>query len=95
MISVIVPVHNTKKYLQECLDSILNQTYNDIEIICVDSSTDESVSILDEYSKINSRIHHVYNCNSSYGYKINLGIAVANGEYISIVDSDDYIESNM
>lgn len=95
MISVIVPVHNTEKYLKECIESIIHQTYYDLEIICIDSSTDNSTSILERYSGTDSRIRHIYDDNSSYGYKINLGINIAKGEYIAIVDSDDYIELDM
>ena len=95
MISVIVPVHNTKQYIEECLDSIINQTYKEIEIICIDSSTDETTDILKKYAAYNSQIKHIVDNNSSYGYKLNLGFAVAQGEYIAIIDSDDYMESDM
>lgn len=95
VISVIVPVHNTKEYVGECLDSILKQTFNQIEVICVDSSTDETTSIIQEMASLDNRIVFVQDSNSSYGYKINLGIKMAQGEYIAIVDSDDYIETDM
>jgi Glycosyltransferases involved in cell wall biogenesis len=94
-ISVIVPLHNSKKYLVECLDSILVQTLKDIEIICVDSSTDETTGILYQYQSRDSRIQIIEDANSSYGHKLNVGIQRARGEYIAIVESDDYIAEDM
>lgn len=95
MISIIVPVHNTKKYIKDCLESIIGQTYREIEIICIDSSTDETTEILKEYALLDSRIKHIIDDNSSYGYKLNLGFKKALGDYIGIVDSDDYIMPDM
>ena len=93
-ITVIVPVHNTKNFLRECLDSILGQSYQEMEVICVDSSTDGTTAILKEYEERDGRIIYVKDANNSYGYKINVGIKNAKGEYIAIVDSDDYIETS-
>ena len=95
MISVILPVHNTKRYIQQCIDSILNQTYDDIEILAIDSSTDETTDIIKEYIDKTDKIRHIIDPNGSYGYKLNLGIAEAEGEYLAIVDSDDYIMPDM
>jgi len=95
MISVILPVHNTKKYIKQCVESVLNQTYKNIEIICIDSSTDETTNILRKYAEKYSRIRHIIDSNGSYGYKLNQGFALARGEYIAIVDSDDYIMPEM
>ncbi|GFI16800.1 putative glycosyltransferase EpsJ [Lachnospiraceae bacterium] len=94
-ISVIVPVHNTKDFIQECIDSILAQTYKNIEIICIDSSLDETTSIIQEYVNKDKRVILIEDENNSYGYKINMGIRSAGGEFIAIVDSDDYIDKNM
>ena len=95
MISVIIPVHNTEKYLEMCLKSIINQTYKDLEIICINSSTDGSEDIIKRFQNEDFRIRLINDANSSYGYKINLGISNAIGDYISIIDSDDYVQQEM
>lgn len=95
LISVIVPVHNTEKYLHKCIQSIANQTYKDIEILCIDSSTDESCNILEEWKNKDKRIKVIYDANGSYGHKINMGISEACGEFISIIDSDDMMSECM
>lgn len=95
MISVIIPVHNTKKYISQCIDSVLSQTYEDIEIICIDSSTDGTSKIIKEYVDLDNRVRHIIDANCSYGYKLNIGIQVAEGKYIAIVDSDDYVMPEM
>lgn len=95
MITIIVPVHNTEKYLEACLDSLVNQVYRDIEIICVDSSTDSSKLILERYRSLDKRIRVIFDDNSSYGYKINLGIHLSKGNYIGFVDSDDFVSNDM
>ena len=95
MISVIVPVHNTLLYIEECLISILDQTYRELEVLCIDSSTDETTAILNKIAETDSRIRVISDSNSSYGYKVNIGVKEAKGDYIAIVDSDDYIELNM
>lgn len=94
-ISVIVPIHNTREYVTECINSILNQSYRNIELLCMDSSTDNTSNIVAGLSHQDDRIIHIYDENSSYGYKVNRGILMATGEYIAIVDSDDYIQKNM
>jgi glycosyltransferase involved in cell wall biosynthesis len=95
-ISVVVPVYNVEKYLKGCLDSILNQSYKDFEVICVnDGSTDNSLSILEEYAAKDSRINIITQVNQGLGMARNAGIPAANGDYILFVDSDDYIEQGM
>ena len=92
-ISVITAVYNTEKYLRKCLDSLINQTYKNIEIIIVeDCSTDNSKEILNEYKKYNN-VKIIYNKkNSGLSYSRNIGLENATGKYIGYVDSDDYID---
>jgi glycosyltransferase involved in cell wall biosynthesis len=95
-VSVIIPIYNSEKYLHECLDSVINQTYKDIEIILVDDgSTDKSGSICDEYSRKDKRIKVFHTLNNGPSHARNIGIDNATGEYIVFQDSDDYIELNM
>lgn len=94
-LSIIVPTHNSEKFIRECVESIMHQTYDNLEIICVDSSQDGTMSILQELAQVDTRIRIVQDANSSYGHKINVGIQQAKGEYIGIVESDDYILPNM
>ena len=90
-LSVIVPVYNTEKYLRECLDSIINQTFRDIEIICVnDGSTDRSLDILKEYALKDNRIKIIDKKNEGVAVARNEGIRIANGEFVCFMDSDDY-----
>ncbi len=92
-ISIIVPCYNAEKYLPKCLDSLINQTLKDIEIICVnDGSTDGSLSVLKDYAKKDSRIVIIDKENSGPGACRNIGIEKATGEFIQFVDSDDWIE---
>lgn len=82
-VSVIIPVYNTEKYLRECLDSVINQTLKDIEIICVnDGSTDNSINILNEYKQNDSRIKVLNIKNSGPSIARNLGLNIANGSLI-------------
>lgn len=95
-VSVVVPIYNVQKYLRQCLDSIASQTLEDIEVICVnDGSTDSSLEIINEYVNRDSRFMVVDKKNSGYGHSMNVGFDMASGEYISIVESDDYIEPDM
>ena len=95
-VSIIVPIFNVEKYLRECLDSLINQTLDDIEIICVnDGSTDNSAQILQEYRFKDKRIKVINKENSGYGISMNMGLDVANGEFIGIVESDDFADSKM
>ena len=94
-ISIIIPVYNVEKYLAECLDSCVNQTLKDIEIICVDDgSTDNSYKILEEYQQKDPRIRIFrHEVNKKQGAARNKGLEIATGEYIWFVDSDDYIDT--
>lgn len=95
-ISIIIPIYNTAHYLQECLDSVINQTIDDIEIICVnDGSTDNSLEILKAYEQKDNRIKVISKQNTGYGHTMNVGIDTASGEYIGIVESDDYVAPDM
>lgn len=95
-VSIIIPTYNVENYLKECLDSVINQTLKDIEIICIDDgSTDSSGTILDEYAKLDNRIKVIHKENGGYGKAMNIGIDNATGEYLGIVEPDDYIKSNM
>ncbi len=95
LISVIVPVYNVEKYLRRCIDSIINQTYKNLEIILVDDgSPDSSGAICDEYAKKDSRIKVIHKENSGLSGARNAGIDAATGEYISFIDSDDYVNKD-
>jgi glycosyltransferase involved in cell wall biosynthesis len=94
-VSVVVPVYNVEKYLEECLDSIIAQTLQDIEIICVnDGSTDRSAEILDRYAQKDPRITVITQTNQGPSKARNIGIAQTKGEYIGFVDSDDIIAAD-
>ncbi|EDO8877922.1 glycosyltransferase [Campylobacter coli] len=96
LVSVIVPVYNVEKYLRQCLDSIVNQTLQEIEIILIDDgSTDGSGSICDEYAAMDSRIVLIHKENAGLGAAYNTGLEIAKGEYIGFVESDDWVELNM
>ncbi len=93
-ISVIVPVYNTEKFLYKCIESIIKQTFSDLELILVDDgSTDNSGAICDEYAKADSRVRVFHQENGGVSKARNVGIDNAKGEYITFVDSDDYIAS--
>ena len=95
-ISIIVPIYNVKAYLPQCLDSILAQTFSDVEIICVDDGSDDgSEKIVDEYAKRDSRIVAIHKSNAGYGAAMNSGLDAAKGDYIGIVESDDCIMPEM
>ena len=95
-ISIIVPSFNSKSYICECIESILNQTFKNIEIICVDAiSYDGTLEILEDFAKKDSRVTIILSQKKSLGYQINLGIEKASGRYLGIVDSDDYIHQDM
>ena len=95
-ISVLVPVYNVEKYLPQCMNSIIGQTHKNLEIICIDDgSTDSSGRILDEYAEKDARIKVIHKPNAGYGHSMNMGLANATGEYIGIVESDDYISADM
>ena len=95
-VSVIVPVYNVEPYLRECLDSILGQSLKEIEIICVnDGSTDSSPAILEEYAGKDPSIQLISQENGGYGKAMNRGLEAAQGEYIGIVEPDDYVDLDM
>lgn len=94
-VSVVIPVYNVEKYLGECLDSVLRQTLDDIEIICVDDgSTDGSSAILVEYAAKDPRIRVITQSNAGLSAARNVGMDAASGKYIYFLDSDDYITDN-
>ena len=96
LVSVVIPVYNVEKYLGQCLDSIINQTLKDIEIICVDDgSTDNSLKILKEYKEKDNRIKILTQKNLYAGVARNTGLKAATGKYLSFLDSDDFFESEM
>ena len=93
-VSVIIPVYNTSKYLNQCLESIQNQTFTDFEAICInDGSTDSSLEILKEFASKDDRFIIINKKNEGQGIARNLGIQQANGEYIIFIDSDDWLET--
>lgn len=95
-VSVIIPVYNVEKYLEECLESVVNQTLLEIEIICVnDGSIDNSLSIIQEFAAKDSRVVIIDKKNGGYASAINTGLDIAKGEFIQIVESDDYCASCM
>ena len=95
-ISVIIPVYNQERFLSKCLDSVLNQDLEDIEIICVDDgSTDSTYSILQSYASKDARVKILRQENKFAGSARNLGLSVASGEYIHFLDSDDYLFPNI
>lgn len=95
-VSIIVPTYNVEQYLVECMESITNQTLEDIEVICInDGSTDGSLAILKSYAEKDSRITIVDKENGGYGIGMNIGLDMATGEYIGIVEPDDFVPVNM
>lgn len=92
-VSIIIPIYNAEKYIEKCLTSVINQTYQNIEIICIDNnSTDNSIDILKKYQKLDSRIILEKEKNAGVSYARNHGINICSGKYISFIDADDYIE---
>jgi len=95
-VSVILPIYNASQYLHECLDSVINQTLKEIEIICVnDGSTDNSLDIIKEYAAKDKRVKYIDKPNAGYGQTMNCGIDLASGEYIGIVEPDDFVKLEM
>lgn len=95
-ISVIVPIYNVEQYLSQCLDSIINQTYTNLEIILInDGSTDNSEKICNQYKLLDPRIIVIHKTNGGLSDARNTGIKIATGDYISFVDADDFIDKNM
>ena len=95
MVSIIIPVYNVSNYLKTCLESVINQTYKELEIICInDGSTDNSLEILKEYASKDKRIIIIDKKNAGVSAARNDGIEKSNGEYIFCMDSDDYIDND-
>lgn len=89
-ISVIITIHNAEKYIEECLVSVINQTFTDFEILCIDGgSTDATPQILQRYADQDCRVRIIQDSNTSYGHKVNRGIDEAAGKYVSVLESDD------
>ena len=96
LISIVIPVYKVEKYLEKCIESVLKQTYTNLQIILVDDgSTDNCGKICDEYAKKDSRIEVIHKANGGLSDARNVGISKAKGRYIGFVDSDDYIKENM
>lgn len=95
-VSVIMPCLNVVKYIKSCIDSVICQTLKDIEILIIDAgSTDGTLEILSEYEKKDPRIHIIHSKIKSYGYQMDTGISLAAGEYVGIVETDDFIQPDM
>ena len=95
LISVIIPVYKVEKYLKRCIDSVINQTYKNLEIILVDDgSPDNCPKICDDYSKKDKRIKVIHKKNGGVSAARNKGLKLSNGDYIVFVDSDDWLEYN-
>ena len=95
-VSIIMPIYNPGVYLLQSLGGILKQTLSEIEIICVnDGSTDNSLELIKEYAKKDARIHVIDKQNGGYGHSMNKGLQVAKGEYIGILEPDDFVDDNM
>lgn len=95
-VSIILPIYNVEKYLDRCMDSLLNQTLKDIEIIMVnDGSPDNCPKMCDEYAKNDNRVIVVHKKNGGLGFARNSGLDIATGEYVAFVDSDDYVGLDM
>lgn len=96
LISVIIPVYKAEKYLHRCVDSVLNQTYRDLEVILVDDGSPDNCSqICDEYEKKDNRVRTIHQQNGGVSHARNVAIKIARGSYMTFVDSDDWVESDM
>lgn len=95
LVSVIIPIYNVEKYIRKCVDSIIRQTYKNIEILLVDdSSPDQCPLICDEYAKKDQRITVIHKNNGGLSDARNAGLKIAKGEYVAFVDADDYVDDN-
>lgn len=94
-VSIIIPVYNAEAFLSQCLDSVINQTLKEIEVICInDGSTDGSGKVLDLYAQKDVRIRVIHKCNEGVAAARNVGLSVASGDYVGFVDSDDWIDAD-
>lgn len=95
-LSVIIPVYRTEKYLKKCIDSVLSQDYSDLELILVDDGSDDGCpAICDEYARLDKRVSVIHKKNGGLSSARNAGLDAAMGEYVTFVDSDDFIEKDM
>lgn len=95
-VSILVPVYNVERFLPQCLDALCGQTLRDIEIVCInDGATDGSPAILHEYAARDARVCVINKRNTGYGNSLNLGISQARGEYIGIIEPDDFPDKRM
>lgn len=95
-VSIVMPSYNVGQFVDKCLGSVVNQTLKEIEILCVDAgSVDETLDIIERYAHSDSRIKIIHSDVKSYGHQMNLGISNASGEYIGIVETDDYVDERM
>jgi len=95
-VSIIIPIYNSEKYLEDCLNSLINQTFKNFEIICInDGSTDNSLSILRNFEKLDKRIHVISQINKGPGIARNIGIKESKGQYLLFLDSDDVFKNTM
>lgn len=96
LITIIVPVYNVEKYLKECIDSLINQTYQNLEIILIDDgSKDKSGKICDKYTDLDNRIKVIHKQNEGLGYARNTGLKYAKGKYVTFIDSDDKADEDL
>ena len=96
LVSVLVPIYNVERYLERCLSSLAAQTFNDFEVICVnDGSTDGSLDIMREHAAHDPRVRVIDKPNAGYGAACNTGIDAATGDYVAIVEPDDYLTGDM
>lgn len=96
LITIIVPIYNVEKYIKKCIDSILCQTYKNIEIILVDDESSDNCGVIcDEYAQRDNRIRVIHKKNGGQSDARNVGLKIANGKYIGFIDSDDYIKQDM
>lgn len=96
LVSIIIPIYNSEKYLSRCIDSVRNQIYKNLEIILInDGSTDDSYRICNELSRLDERIRVIHKCNEGVSKARNIGLEISNGEYIFFMDSDDYIDKTV
>lgn len=94
-VSIVIPVYNSSKYLDKCINSIINQSYSNIEVVLIDDgSKDDSGSICDNYAKKDNRVHVYHQKNSGVSTARNNGISKANGDYVTFIDSDDFVHQD-
>ena len=96
LVSIVVPIYNVEKYIDKCVDSIINQTYKNLEIILVDDgSPDNCGDIADKYAELDNRIKVIHKSNGGLSDARNAGLDISTGEFICFIDSDDYVEMDM